>query len=70
MSRKKPEKTTNPKKKKFSVTSDETVAGCLARMKEEGYTPVRRMEQPVFIEDNGEKVVSHQEIVFEAKRVD
>lgn len=56
-----------PKKKKFKVEADETLAGCLDRMRTEGYAPVRRMERPVFIEKNGKKVVDHQEIIFEGK---
>ncbi|MFC3901196.1 NETI motif-containing protein [Aliicoccus persicus] len=56
-------------KKKFKVEDNESIDDCLARMKEEGYTPVRRMEKPVFKEENGETVVSHQEIVFEGKKL-
>ena len=59
-----------PKKKKFRVERDESPADCLARMREAGYTPVRRMEQPVFIERGGRRVVDHQEIVFEGKRIE
>ena len=57
------------RKKKFKVEDNESLEDCLARMKEEGYTPVRRMEKPVFKEENGETVVSHQEIVFEGKKL-
>ena len=56
-------------KKKFKVEDYGSIEDCLARMKEEGYTPVRRMEKPVFKEENGETVVSHQEIVFEGKKL-
>lgn len=56
-------------KKKFSVAEGETIEACLARMKKEGYTPVRRMERPVFIEKDGETAVSHQEIIFEGKKL-
>lgn len=55
------------KKKKFEVEEGETLADCLARMKQEGYTPARRMEQPVFTEKDGETVVDHQKTVFEGK---
>ncbi|WP_203364334.1 NETI motif-containing protein [Bacillus sp. REN10] len=57
------------KKKKFYVEQNETIDQCLERMKKEGYTPVRRMEQPVFKEEviNGEKKHTPigREIVFE-----
>ncbi|WP_020008030.1 NETI motif-containing protein [Salinicoccus albus] len=59
-----------PNKKKFEVEASETLAGCLARMKQEGYTPVRRMEQPVFTEKDGEKTVDHQKTVFEGKLIE
>jgi hypothetical protein len=43
-------------KQKFEVLEGETVDQCLDRMKKEGYTPVRRVEQPIFKEviENGE----------------
>jgi hypothetical protein len=63
-----------PSKKKFSVESGETISDCLDRMANEGYTPVRRMEEPVFheVKRNGktEVEVMEQRIVFEGKRVD
>lgn len=59
-----------PKKKKFRVEQDESPADCLARMRQAGYTPVRRMEQPVFIEREGERVVDHQEIIFEGRKME
>lgn len=57
-------------KKKFSVEEGETIEVCLMRMKQEGYTPVKRMEKPVFIEKDGETTVSHQEIIFEGKKIE
>lgn len=59
-----------PKKKKFKVAENESLGECLERMREEGYQPVRRMEQPVFIEKNGERIVDHQEVIFEGKKVE
>lgn len=56
-----------PKKKKFKVEETENLSECLERMRSEGYAPVRRMEQPVFKEKDGKKVVDHQEIIFEGK---
>ncbi|WP_227396832.1 NETI motif-containing protein [Jeotgalibacillus aurantiacus] len=37
-------------KKWFDVEEHETIGDCLDRMAAEGYTPVRRMEEPVFQE--------------------
>ncbi|WP_349409286.1 NETI motif-containing protein [Pseudalkalibacillus sp. SCS-8] len=60
-----------PKKKKFEVQENESIADCLDRMKEEGYMPVRRMEEPVFQESKqkGKKDVEYlrQKVVFEGK---
>lgn len=56
-----------PKKKKFKVEDTENLSECLDRMRAEGYTPVRRMEQPVFIEKGGKRIVDHQETIFEGK---
>ncbi|MBM7650166.1 hypothetical protein JOC78_003150 [Bacillus ectoiniformans] len=61
------------KKKKFRLEENETIDQCLKRMANEGYTPVRRMEQPVFKEEviAGEKklVPCGREIIFEGKPV-
>ncbi|MFZ4453472.1 NETI motif-containing protein [Salibacterium aidingense] len=58
------------KKKRFEVEEGETIADCLARMKAEGYIPVRRMEKPVFqeVKQNGktERIPVKQQIIFEA----
>lgn len=58
------------KKKKFKVEKNETVQDCLDRMRGEGYTPVRRHEVPVFKEEGGKPVVSHQEIQFEGRKME
>lgn len=57
------------RKKKFKVGPNDTLSDVLAIMKKEGYQVTRRMEVPVFKEENGEVVVSHQEIVFEGKLI-
>lgn len=57
------------RKKTFKVGPDDTLAEVLERMKEEGYQVTRRMEVPVFKEEGGEVVVSHQETVFEGKLI-
>ncbi|MBM7094904.1 NETI motif-containing protein [Bacillus sp. H-16] len=62
------------KKEKFYVEENETIANCLDRMSAAGYTPVRRMEEPVLkeVKRNGktEVEVSHQRIMFEGKKKD
>jgi hypothetical protein len=58
-------------KKKFEVLPDETIAQCLERMEKEGYTPSRRMEEPIFheVKRDGKTVVEPcgRKIVFEGK---
>ncbi|MYL71328.1 NETI motif-containing protein [Halobacillus litoralis] len=57
-------------KKRFEVSENETIGQCLDRMKKEGYTPVRRAEEPVFREEtrDGEIVMEPvgKTIVFHA----
>lgn len=54
-------------KKRFEVEEGETIDECLARIKDEGYMPVRRNEEPVFEEKDGEMEPTGRKIVFEAK---
>lgn len=60
----------NKNKKRFEVQENETIDQCLDRMKQEGYTPIRRAEEPIFREEtqNGEKVMEPvgRIIVFQA----
>jgi len=60
-----------PQKKKFEVQDNETISDCLDRMAMEGYQPIRRMEEPVFIEirENNKIIqqVHRQKIIFEGK---
>ncbi|MEW5069181.1 NETI motif-containing protein [Bacillus subtilis] len=62
-----------PKKKKFEVTEQQTIDAVLQQMKEEGYLPVRRMEEPIFMEkkENGSiQIVPYgKKIVFEGKLI-
>ncbi|SDO55867.1 NETI motif-containing protein [Alkalicoccus daliensis] len=58
------------RKKKFYVDEKETIDACLARMKQEGYIPVRRMEEPVLKETKKGVEVAYQRIVFEGKPVE
>ncbi|KAA1037715.1 NETI motif-containing protein [Macrococcus equipercicus] len=56
---------------KFEVREHETLADCLARMREAGYTPVRRMEKPIFHETkDGEVAVLKQQIVFVGRKIE
>ena len=63
-------KKNNKNKKRFEVGEKETIDQCLDRMKKEGYTPIRRAEEPIFREEtrNGEKVMEPvgKTIVFQA----
>ena len=55
---------------KFRVEENETIEMCLKRMKDQGYTPVKRFEKPVFIEKkNGDIEVLKQEIQFVGKKI-
>ena len=62
------------KKKKFTVEDGESISQCLDRMANEGYTPTRRMEEPVFhevmIDGKLETAVKEQKITFEGKLTD
>ncbi|SIS59242.1 NETI motif-containing protein [Salimicrobium flavidum] len=55
-------------KKRFEVEEGETIDQCLARISEEGYMPIRRNEEPVFQEKDGEMEPTGRRIVFEAKK--
>lgn len=63
-----------PKKKKFFVEEGESISQCLDRLASEGYSPTRRMEEPIFheVKTKGklETVVKEQKIVFEGKLID
>ncbi|MGK9430179.1 NETI motif-containing protein [Bacillus atrophaeus] len=62
-----------PKKKRFEVTEHQTIDTVLNQMKEEGYMPVRRMEEPIFTEkkENGsiQIIPCGKKIVFEGKLI-
>jgi hypothetical protein len=58
------------KKMTFEVQENETIDACLDRMKKQGYTPVRRVEKPIFREVMNGKEKSYEpvsrQIIFEA----
>ncbi|WP_243387418.1 NETI motif-containing protein [Bacillus kexueae] len=60
-----------PNKRRFEVQENESIDECLTRMKEEGYFPIRRMEEPIFKEEIVDGVVEvvpfGRKIVFEGK---
>ncbi|MCY8836708.1 NETI motif-containing protein [Bacillus atrophaeus] len=62
-----------PIKKRFEVTEQQTIDTVLNQMKEEGYMPVRRMEEPIFTEkkENGSiQIIPYgKKIVFEGKLI-
>ncbi|OJT60325.1 MULTISPECIES: NETI motif-containing protein [Bacillus] len=63
--------TAKPKKKKFYVEDNMTIEQVLSQMADEGYSPVRRMEEPIFQEkkENGsiQIIPIGKKIVFEGK---
>lgn len=48
----------------FEVAEGESIAACLERMKQEGYMPAGRKEEPLFKEVNGEPVPVRQIVKF------
>ncbi|WP_335869402.1 NETI motif-containing protein [Bacillus sp. 2205SS5-2] len=61
-------------KKRFEVQEKESIEECLARMKQEGYSPVKRIEKPLFKEVVREGRKDYEpvaaQIVFEGKRLE
>ncbi|GGM29202.1 hypothetical protein GCM10011351_14060 [Paraliobacillus quinghaiensis] len=43
-------KTEQTSKKRFEVEEGETIDACLERIKQAGFTPIRRTEKPIFKE--------------------
>ncbi|PNZ19163.1 NETI motif-containing protein [Staphylococcus succinus] len=56
------------KQQKFKVEENESIQDCLQRMREAGYTPVKRYEKPVYKENkDGSVEVLRQKIEFVGK---
>lgn len=59
------------KKMQFEVQENESIDQCLNRIKQAGYTPVRRIEKPIFqeIKRGGETIYEPvgRQILFEAR---
>ena len=54
----------------FDVEEHETLDACLERMKEQGYMPIGRREEPIFHIVNGEPTVLRQKIQFKGLKVE
>lgn len=64
----------NKQKVTFEVQENEKIEECLERMKKQGYTPIRRIEKPIFKEvvndgKTGYEPVGRQ-IIFEARAIE
>ena len=61
-------------KKVYEVQDHETISQCLERIQKEGYTPIRRMEKPIFQEkiDNDQVLYepAGRQIVFEVRKME
>ncbi|WP_436861150.1 NETI motif-containing protein [Staphylococcus caeli] len=56
---------------KFKVAENESVQDCLQRMREAGYSPIKRYEKPVFKEnEDGSLEVLKQDIEFVGKLIE
>ncbi|NWK83927.1 NETI motif-containing protein [Staphylococcus sp. GSSP0090] len=59
------------KQQKFKVEDNETIQDCLQRMREAGYTPVKRFEKPIYKENkDGSLEILKQEIEFVGKMIE
>lgn len=62
------------KKMKFEVLDNETIGECLERMKKDGYSPIKRMEKPIFKEVKTNGQTSYEpissKIIFEAIKIE
>ena len=62
------------KKMQFEVQENETIEQCLERMKQHGYSPIKRMEKPIFqeVKNGGETNYEPigRQIVFEGQLVE
>lgn len=54
----------------FEVAEDETIDQCLERMKQQGYMPVARKEEPVFHLVNNEPTYLRQKVQFKGALIE
>lgn len=61
-------------KMQFEVQENESIGDCIERMKKLGFSPIRRIEKPIFHEVISEGQTSYEpvsrKIIFEAKKID
>ncbi|MBS4175657.1 NETI motif-containing protein [Bacillus sp. FJAT-49736] len=61
-------------KKQFEVQENETIESCLKRMEREGYSPIKRIEKPIFKEVTHDGKVDYEpagsKIQFEGRKND
>jgi len=61
-------------KKIYEVLEHETIDQCLERIQKEGYTPIRRVEKPIFQEKMEDKQVTYEpagrQIIFEVRQTE
>jgi hypothetical protein len=61
-------------KMEFEVQENESIGECMDRMKQLGYSPVRRIEKPIFQEVINEGQTTYEpvgrKIIVEAKEID
>jgi hypothetical protein len=59
------------KKIQFEVQENETIEQCLDRMKQQGYSPIKRIEKPIFQEVKNGGEINYEpvgrQIVFEGQ---
>jgi len=64
----------NQKKVTYEVMESESIDECLDRMRRDGYMPVKRIEKPIFQENQQEKQVIYEpagrKIIFEGKKIE
>jgi hypothetical protein len=58
----------------FEVQEHESISDCLERMKKQGYSPIRRIEKPIFQEVLNDGQAAYEpigrQIIFEAKEIE
>lgn len=54
----------------FELAEDETIEQCLERMKQQGYVPIARKEEPVFHIINNEPTYLRQKVQFKGALIE
>lgn len=62
------------KKMIYEVQENETINDCLNRIHNDGYTPIKRTEKPIFQENTKDNQTDYEpagrQIIFEVKKVE